>query len=291
MTEADWLASKDPAAMLRYLTDGEIEGDYASPGRHERVRRKATDRKFRLFACACCRLVWDGAVCGRCGGTGEIGAHKRQTGLPPCPDCRGTGKVGGLTDPRSRRAVEVAERYADGGATAEELFHAHTLPGGTSSVVYWAVQPAPLSFHQVQPLPSPAAQAALIRGIFGNPWLAVGFEWRPDGLYLMVGEERTELPRGRARGVLSRTEVKQLWRRVNWLTPTVISLASAAYDKRQPDGLLDPARLAVLADALEEAGCGPMLPTFAPHPIVEHLRSAATHARGCWVVDLLLGKA
>jgi hypothetical protein len=40
------------------------------------------------------------------------------------------------------------------------------------------------------------------------------------------------------------------------LTPQVVALAQAAYDQRLlPAGTLDPARLAVLADALEEAGC------------------------------------
>ncbi len=42
--------------------------------------------------------------------------------------------------------------------------------------------------------------------------------------------------------------------------------------------------LPVLADALEEAGC-----TGAE--ILEHLRSPGRHARGCWALDLLLGKA
>ena len=41
-----------------------------------------------------------------------------------------------------------------------------------------------------------------------------------------------------------------------WLTPTVITLAQAAYDTRLlPIGHLERARLAVLADAFEEAGC------------------------------------
>jgi hypothetical protein len=48
-----------------------------------------------------------------------------------------------------------------------------------------------------------------------------------------------------------------------------------------PSGELDPHRLAVLADALEEAG--------APAELVEHLRSPGPHVRGCWPVDLCLG--
>jgi len=69
-----------------------------------------------------------------------------------------------------------------------------------------------------------------------------------------------------------------------WNAGAVRRLAEAAYAERQlPAGALDPARLAVLADALEEAGC-------TDADILGHLRAAAPHARGCWAVDLLLGK-
>jgi hypothetical protein len=65
-------------------------------------------------------------------------------------------------------------------------------------------------------------------------------------------------------------------------TPTVVSLARAAYDERRlPSGELDPHRLAVLADAIEEVG--------SPDDLVAHLRSPGTHVRGCWAVDLCLG--
>jgi hypothetical protein len=70
-----------------------------------------------------------------------------------------------------------------------------------------------------------------------------------------------------------------------WRTPTVVSLARAAYDERAlPAGTLDPVRLAILADALEEAGCHST-------DILTHLRRPCEHVRGCWVVDLLLGKS
>ena len=66
-------------------------------------------------------------------------------------------------------------------------------------------------------------------------------------------------------------------------TPLVVSLAEAAYQERQlPSGELDPARLAVLADALEEAGADPVL--------LQHLRGPGPHARGCFAVDAALGR-
>src|SRR5205823_1889802 len=69
------------------------------------------------------------------------------------------------------------------------------------------------------------------------------------------------------------------------LTPTVLELARTAYDERDPcSGELDLARLAVLSDALEDAGC-------ADAAILEHLRGVGPHVRGCWPLDLLLTSA
>jgi hypothetical protein len=60
-----------------------------------------------------------------------------------------------------------------------------------------------------------------------------------------------------------------------WLTSTVTNLAAAAYGERfLPSGELDHARLAVLADALEESGCDNA-------DILNHLRGSGEHVRGC----------
>lgn len=61
-------------------------------------------------------------------------------------------------------------------------------------------------------------------------------------------------------------------------TSTVVSIATAIYDENAWD------RLAVLADALEEAGCDNA-------EVLAHCRGRGPHVRGCWVVDLLLGKS
>jgi hypothetical protein len=57
---------------------------------------------------------------------------------------------------------------------------------------------------------------------------------------------------------------------------TVAVLAQSIYDQRAFD------RLPLLADALEEAGCGDLA-------LLEHLRGPGIHVRGCWAVDLILG--
>jgi hypothetical protein len=69
-----------------------------------------------------------------------------------------------------------------------------------------------------------------------------------------------------------------------WQAPQVVALAQAAYEQRElPSGTLGATRLAVLADALEDAGC-------TGQTILDHLRGPGPHVRGCWAVDLLLGK-
>jgi hypothetical protein len=71
---------------------------------------------------------------------------------------------------------------------------------------------------------------------------------------------------------------------LTWHDATVVRLAQTAYEERHmPEGTLDNARLAVLADALEEAGCQ-------DQDVLGHCRSGGEHVKGCWVVDLLLGK-
>ena len=62
-----------------------------------------------------------------------------------------------------------------------------------------------------------------------------------------------------------------------WLTPAVSYFAQCIYDERDFD--CSP----VLADALEEAGC-------TDADILSHCRQPGEHVRGCWLLDLLLGK-
>jgi hypothetical protein len=63
-----------------------------------------------------------------------------------------------------------------------------------------------------------------------------------------------------------------------WLTPTVTELARGIYEGRAFD------RLPILADALQDAGCDHA-------DVLGHCRGSGPHVRGCWVVDLVLGKS
>jgi hypothetical protein len=63
-----------------------------------------------------------------------------------------------------------------------------------------------------------------------------------------------------------------------WRTSAVAAHATGVYDERAFDSM------PILADALQDAGC-------TSEGLVNHLRDPhATHVRGCWALDLVLGK-
>lgn len=171
-----------------------------------------------------------------------------------------------LPAPTGRAAVEAAEAFADGALSADALAPAHqahlqahaaaSMQRGKrwartrecllSACAVAAAEPGGCRLVPVTSRADASAAAALLREVFG-----------PGGPECAAFDPRLR-------------------------TLTVVSLARAAYDERQlPGGELDPARLAVLADALEEAG--------AHGGLVAHLRSPGPHVRGCHVVDLCLG--
>lgn len=63
-----------------------------------------------------------------------------------------------------------------------------------------------------------------------------------------------------------------------WRSDTAVSLAAHMYDSR------DFSAMPILADALQDAGCD-------NGGVLDHCRGEGPHVRGCWVVDLVLGKA
>jgi hypothetical protein len=69
-----------------------------------------------------------------------------------------------------------------------------------------------------------------------------------------------------------------------WNGGTVRRMAEGIYeDRKLPEGTLDAGRLAILADALLDAGCD-------NEALIQHCRGEGPHVRGCWAVDLILGK-
>jgi hypothetical protein len=120
-----------------------------------------------------------------------------------------------------------------------------------------------------------------------EPALTAAARWiegvRRSGTAALTGGQLPDLLREVfANPLIMPPKIDPAWLR--WQDGTVRSLAQAAYDGRRfPSGFLDNTRLAILADALKEAGCHDLA-------MLSHLRSGGDHVRGCFVVDALLEK-
>ena len=176
-------------------------------------------------------------------------------------------------DEASRAAIVLSERSADQVVAEADLDRA-------SGEAERAFEDQDL----LDPGNDPKVSAASVASYASNPSLTKG------SVVADVALTTAEILGGNSERVvmLFRDVVGDPFRRVcldpAWLTPTVVLVAQAAYDERiLPVGELDAARLAVLADALEDAGCA--------DAILSHLRSPGPHVRGCWALDLVLGKS
>ena len=186
-------------------------------------------RTPRLLACAACRLEWDK-----------------------------------LSDPRSREAIEVAERYCDGEATRKSLAEAHRAATvayreararrTSAHIPSWAVSKAT---RPNNPMGAMLETLCAISGGEDNPWCGE--------LAVMIRD---------AFG-------PRLYRQVAfdpcWRTSTVMNVASTIYEERAFQCL------PILADALMDANCS-------ASELIDHLQANGPHIRGCWVLDLVLNK-
>jgi hypothetical protein len=207
-----------------------------------------SERRLRLFVCACVRRLLD---------------------LDAAPECR--------------RAVAVAERFAEGLASEQELRAADLamVSAARPEALPPAVPDTPDSYQSLacfcarnatHPRASEAARSTAYLALpFGPPGP------RPD--------IRRDAVRQRAAVVVEslREVVGNPFRRPKvqpaWLTAneaTALRLARGIWEEQDFD------RLPILGDALEDAGCGSAA-------ILEHCRRQGGHVRGCWVLDLLLG--
>jgi hypothetical protein len=172
----------------------------------------------------------------------------------------------------SRGAVEAAERFADGGDTAADLRDVY-LP---AAQVFYGLREGRQADRE-------AARAACSAAAKSG-WTAANL----SGEWSLAAEVAGGVNAGPGRADLLRDIFGNPFRPVavspSWQTPQVVALAQAAYEERElPAGTLDVTRLAVLADALEDAGCDQA-------DLLAHLRGSGLHVRGCWAVDLVLGK-
>ncbi len=188
---------------------------------------------------------------------------RRKARLLACACCR---RMGELIPEQTRPILDTAERYADREAKKYEL---------------------PSHIKQLQRLDNRADRAVLLvaykHGSLGTLRLAVSeARWvlAANGQGRHFGEPLAAESTVQAR--LVRDIFGNPFRPVVveplWLTSTVLALATGIYQEKAFDGM------PILADALQDAGCD-------SDDVLNHCRQPGEHVRGCWVVDLLLGKS
>ena len=224
MTEAEWLAATEPTPMLEHLGG------------------TATDRKLRLFACACCRRVW------------HLAKNPRLKQVLPIVEGFADGALNDRDRGRAYRlSLAVMESRVDLSqqCLGAELWRAskktlnrkeynfYKFGESASAAVSYTAGEEHAAFLAAKEAEF-AQQTLLVRDIFGNPF-------RP-----VIADPA-------------------------WLTSTVLALVRRLSESQ------DLSAMPILADALQDAGCE-------DPDVLGHCRGDRPHVRGCWVVDLILGK-
>jgi hypothetical protein len=205
-------------------------------------------------------------------------ASSRKLRLLACACCRSVWHL--IDDARSQEAVTAAELYADGHISKQELLrhellaraarqqHTLSLPDGVArlspNAKGYALRAAECTSHFAK---------SWTRGATDGADFAIELEARNGEQMPLVGAPRpTEL----ARDIFG-NPFRPVALDPRWLTASVIDLSRTIYDERAFE------RMPILADALMDAGCD-------NEDIIGHCRGDGPHVRGCWVVDLVLGK-
>jgi hypothetical protein len=230
----------------------------ASPGRMlEAVRGLATPRQLRLFQVACVRRVWRY-----------------------------------VTEAGSRAVVDLVERAADGPVPYAEVSalpydwltddcggpgpaerHAYMVAGHVGYSLLGPVNTSEFPSDDWQDARSAAEGAATVVAEAAR---------LPNGDEHLAAYQALQATEGAAQAGLLRDLLGDPFRPVafdpRWRTADTVGLARAIYEDRAFD------RLPLLADALMDAGCS-------DEQVLGHCRGDGLHTRGCWVVDLVLGKS
>ena len=227
----------------------------------EHLRGKVSDRKLRLFAVACCRSIW-----------------------------------GLLTDKRSRHAVEVAERFADEQATLDELVEAQVAAqkaceesprlsaSGFLDVRYLAAQTASKAAYHPQTVISPPKSPG--RPPKGKPIEPI----TARDIYPRYTAESAASTRGAEKGPRLEAVVQREMAAQATLIRDICGnpFQSGGGRHSWPTSLV---RLAKRTTAGEESAKALHAAILKADPeLAEHFQLDQPHPKGCWVVDLILGK-
>ena len=251
MTESEWLACTDPTILLNFLRD------------------QASDRKLRLFACACCRRIWNWVTDKQCRRVVELTEQA----------------VDGFLDVEAVNAIDWGYVTDDCGGPGEPYRTAFMVAGHVGYGIFAPMRPwfnkgLTWTIDDETRLTADAAE--------GSAWVAAeattAFPNRPfttddlkiwESLVQAEKERQTPLLRDIVGNPFQPVGIDLAWLR--WRDGTIAHIAHAIYNHRSFQDL------PVLADALEEAGC-------TTPEILDHCRGPGEHVRGCWMVDSVLGR-
>jgi hypothetical protein len=222
MTEAEWLAC---AALDRMLAA---------------VRPEASDRKLRLFACACARRAWQ-RLWQRPAREAVEAAERLADGLLAEADLAPVRQASAAHYDQATHA-DAAAAWLGRWITAPEAIDAAAAAASAARAV---LAPAGTQHRRAEQVAEQQAQCRLLRDVFGP------LPFRP-------------------------VAIDPKW--LTWNHGTVPAIARRIYEERAFHDM------PILADALEDAGC-------TEADLLAHCRAGGPHVRGCWAVDLLLGKA
>lgn len=214
-----------------------------------------SDRKIRLVSCAFYRNLWE------------------------------------ILPENFRKAIEISEKYVDSRVSFKKLNEGSSECTGCCSIypktaLYIVSNKCRVEFKQNQ-----ITQRKILHDIIEYPLfqrqilcpsckgrgkldciIAIGREYRTLEIVstqsFYIGEKDCPTCKGTKKVPGIKKE---------WITPLVKSMCEEIYEKRAFEDM------PILADALEEASCPEL-------EIVKHCRSKEVHYRGCWVLDLMLGK-
>src|SRR5262249_5034948 len=187
----------------------------------------------------------------------------RKLRLLMCAWCRTNAHL--FPDERSVAAIEAAERYVDGAITEVELDRARE--GAREAIRRWKAEDIPKTARH-------AGVAASALDVMDDGYWRYwseglrryGEHVQPDPLYCRLHRDIFGNP------------FRLVAFSPDWRTSTAVAIARGMYESR------DFSAMPILADALQDAGCD-------NEDILSHCRQPGEHVRGCWVVDLVLGKS
>lgn len=244
MTESEWLTSEDPLALLEYVTD------------------QATQRKYRLFLCACCTRV-----------LASTPLHRRLF-----------RKYYPGSWYQLEQAMGIVEQVAEGFVSTDLLAQARKDADQSTYVPDWIDWGGETKFiGEALAVIAAAVEHPVAAEVLEACWRAA--IWQAEDIAREENSQSTEKDHLRVetqwQAVVCRDVFGNPFRPISfspeWRTAATVSLAARMYQSR------DFSAMPELVDALQDAGCKATA-------ILDHCRSSSPHVRGCWVVDLVLGK-